>query len=39
MYIADFKEFKELPIYKILVTFLKNFKKFGLGLELIYFLP
>ena len=39
MYIADFKEFQELPIYKFLVTFLKNFKIFGLGLELIYILP
>ena len=40
MYITDFKEFQELPIYKFLVTFLKNFKEIWIetGTD-IYILP
>lgn len=33
-YITDFKEFQELPIYKFLVTFLKNFKEIWIGTDI-----
>ena len=31
VYISDFKEFQELPIYKFLVTFLKNLMEVWIG--------